>query len=181
MQQRMHLMNTLVNTRLYDGASKKHITDVTPIFIKSCVNIMQSIELVDVSTQIVKSMCESFEVPYSETVFDRYRLSTISYLPYKELHLLVKRTDWCIYIDKLWVKNKGNGAGTKYFGEFLEQSTMPLLWRTRTERKRNWYMRFKGVRSIAEHQGYYFLTYDAGKRHNWTFEDLYLFNEPSLR
>ena len=141
---------------------------------------MNSPEMVGVPKQTIESMCESFEVPYDQAVFDRYRLSTISYAPFKELNLLVKKTDWCIYIDKLWVTNKGHGIGTRYFREYLQQSTMPLVWRTRTERKRDWYMRFEGVRSIAMYQGYYFLVYDAGTRHNWTFEDLYLFKEPSL-
>jgi hypothetical protein len=141
---------------------------------------MQSIELVGVSKQVLKSMCESFGFQYNQIVVDRYALTTISYLLYKELHMLIKKTGWCIYIDKLWVKNKGNGVGTKYFSEFLQQSRLPVLWRTRTERKRDWYLRFEGVRSIAKYQGFYFFVYDAGNQHNWTFEDIYLFNAPSL-
>jgi hypothetical protein len=141
---------------------------------------MNSTKVIDVSKQILQSMCKSFEIPCDGRVLDRYRLSTISYVPFKELHLLVKKTDWCIYIDKLWVTNKGNGIGTRYFEEYLQQTTIPLVWRTRTERRRDWYMRFEGVRSIAMYQGHYFLVYDAGTRHNWTFEDLYLFKEPSL-
>jgi hypothetical protein len=129
---------------------------------------------------ILESMCKTFELTCNETIVERYMQSTIVYHPFEDLHMFIRNTADFIYIDKLWVESKGNGVGTRCFGQYLKQSIKPVMWRTRTERRRDWYMRFDGVRTVASYKGYYFLVHDAGQRHNWTAEDICLFKEPSL-
>lgn len=130
----------------------------------------------------LKAMCKAFEIVFQESVADRYRVSTISYVSFKDLHMFIKNTRGIVYIDKLWVENKGKGLGTKCFQEYLEQSTKPVIWRTRTERRKQWYMRFNGVRTICEYQGYHYFmyTHSNNKEYAWTYEDLDLFHEPSV-
>lgn len=126
----------------------------------------------------LEDMCNAFEIVYNESVVDRYRGSTISYVLFKDLHMFIKNIRGFVYIDKLWVESKGNGIGTKCFREYLEQSTKPVIWRTRTERRMQWYMRFNGVRTICEYNGYHYFKYNH--RNAWTYEDTDLFHEPSL-
>jgi hypothetical protein len=96
--------------------------------------------------------------------------------------MFIKSTQGFVYIDKLWVKNKGKGVGTKCFGEYLEQSTKPIIWRTRTQRLKDWYLSFKGVRTIGKYEGYHYFKYSHAddSLHAWTYEDMVLFHEPSL-
>lgn len=137
---------------------------------------------IEISQHKLKDMCNAFKIIFNESVIVRYRGSTISYVSFKDLHMFIKNIRGVIYIDKLWVENKGHGVGTKCFREYLEQSRKPVIWRTRTERRKQWYIRFNGVKLICEYGGYYYFKYTHfnAKMNAWTYEDLDFFHEPSL-
>jgi hypothetical protein len=129
-------------------------------------------------------MCQSFDTDFNKDVQYRYQKPSFKYAAFGDLNMLYKHNNGFVYIDKLWVKEKGQGSGTRCFKQFLEgvSSNLTLIWRTRTKRRYGWYMRFAGVKHVATHNGYYFFVFNKGSRgqHGWTYEDLDLFKEPSL-
>jgi acetylglutamate synthase len=138
----------------------------------------------DLSSCILQSMCRSFAIVYDNHVVDRYKTSSITYERFKDLNMLVKKIRGYTYIDKLWVSVdvKGRGLGSKCFGDYLQNSNRPLVWRTRTQRLVDWYLSFDGVRTIGKYGCYHYFkyTHSSKKCLAWTCEDLDLFHEPSL-
>jgi hypothetical protein len=116
-------------------------------------------------------------------MYERYQRSCVRFQGISDLNLILKKRGEWTYIDKLWVEDKGKGKGTRYFQEYLREcaanKTM-LLWRTITDRKKEWYLKFDGVNHIATYNGYYYFTYNKSSARYWTYEDIDMFKEQSM-
>lgn len=144
---------------------------------------MNKRHLLTVKEDTIRSMCDSFEVDFQVDMYEKYQKPSMKYQLFGELKLILKDMKGCTYIDKLWVENKSQGIGsrylTQYFKKALEHDTM-LVWRTHTYNRKEWYLRFDGVKLVATYDGYYYFVYNKPNTHSWTYEDIPMFTQPSM-